>query len=260
MNQQPQYLLEKNLKKELRRRIVILAIPAICFVIALLGNWFEYLEIEAEIQNASDAQAAAVSNIEKTMQEDAEADDKIIELEAQLSSYQEELAALPTPAPTPAVTPVPDSVSDGSDYDSSVTFEQLKRYPADYIGKKIAVFGKVTSEDSGRGTKRSRSFRMYMNGEIGQRVDVLYSDEDGRVMSGDVVSVYGTIEEDPLWKGEIVLVADSIYFPTEEEINEWAQNQVDAMIDEVFGDNPNADQLKSGLDSWQKGLDEINGR
>ena len=70
---------------------------------------------------------------------------------------------------------------------------------------------------------------MLMNGQMGQYIEVIYSDEKGRVMSGDVVSVHGTIKEDPLHK-DIVLVADSIYFPTKEEINAWAQRQVDTII------------------------------
>lgn len=49
---QQEYFLEKSLKKERRRRTVLLAIPAICFFIALLSNLLEILDIEAETQNA----------------------------------------------------------------------------------------------------------------------------------------------------------------------------------------------------------------
>lgn len=177
----------------------------------------------------------------------------IAEREALLSSYQEELAALPTPVPTPAPTPEP--AFGESNFDSNVGYEQLQRYPANYIGKQVIIFGEVVSEYGSGGNRR---FTMLMNGQMGQYIEVIYSDEKGRVMSGDVVSVHGTIEEDPRQSGEIVLVADSIYFPTKEEINAWAQRQVDTIIDEAFGEQ--GEQLKEGLDAWQKGLDEINCR
>lgn len=252
---QQEYFLEKSLKKERRRRTVLLAIPAICFFIALLSNLLEILDIEAETQNALYSQDRAVSRLEETIQENTEALDMIAEREAVLSSYQEELAALPTPVPTPAPTPEP--AFGESNFDSNVGYEQLQRYPANYIGKQVIIFGEVTSEYSSHRTE-NRAFSMYMNGVIRQYVNVLYSDEDGRVMDGDVVSVHGTIEEDPRQSGEIVLVADSIYFPTKDEINAWAQRQVDTIIDEAFGEQ--GEQLKEGLDAWQKGLDEINCR
>ena len=247
MNQQ-ESLLDRNLKKELRGQVILFAIPALCLFIALLSNVIKSSEAKRDIQTALDEQDLVVSRVEKTMQEDAEAPDVIAEREAVLSSYQEELAALPTPVPEPAFGE--------SNFDSNVGYEQLQRYPANYIGKQVIIFGEVVSEYGSGGNRR---FTMLMNGQMGQYIEVIYSDEKGRVMSGDVVSVHGTIEEDPRQSGENVLVADSIYFPTKEEINAWAQRQVDTIIDEAFGEQ-GGEQLKEGLDAWQKGLDEINGR
>ncbi len=142
---QQEYFLEKSLKKERRRRTVLLAIPAICFFIALLSNLLEILDIEAETQNALYSQDRAVSRLEETIQENTEALDMIAEREAVLSSYQEELAALPTPVPEPAFGE--------SNFDSNVGYEQLQRYPANYIDKQVIIFGEVVSEyGSGGGT------------------------------------------------------------------------------------------------------------
>ena len=147
---QQEYFLEKSLKKERRRRTVLLAIPAICFFIALLSNLLEILDIEAETQNALYSQDRAVSRLEETIQENTEALDMIAEREALLSSYQEELAALPTPVPTPAPTPEP--AFGESNFDSNVSYEQLQRYPANYIGKQVIIFGEVVSEYGSGGT------------------------------------------------------------------------------------------------------------
>lgn len=83
---------------------------------------------------------------------------------------------------------------------------------------------------------------------MGEYIDIYYSDNDGRVLINDIVIAYGTIEEDR--NGDPILIADSIYFPTETEIQDW-------LITRAFGDSEEADELRDALGFWQNGLDEV---
>lgn len=83
---------------------------------------------------------------------------------------------------------------------------------------------------------------------MGEYIDIYYSDNDGRVLINDIVIAYGTIGEDR--NGDPILIADSIYFPTETEIQDW-------LITRAFSDSEEADELRDALGFWQNGLDEV---
>lgn len=46
------------------------------------------------------------------------------------------------------------------------------------------------------------------------------------------------------------LRAEWIYYPDQEET-------IDAFVDGVYGDNPNSDQLREGLKSWNQGIEDL---
>lgn len=75
----------------------------------------------------------------------------------------------------------------------SVTYEDLARYPDTYMGTNICVTGKVL--DAMHGDYES-NFSMYVNGDTGSLVDVVYDSGllDHRVLSGDIITVYGIYE------------------------------------------------------------------
>lgn len=97
-------------------------------------------------------------------------------------------------------------------------------------------------------TDFTRYFGLHIDRIVGEYIDIYYSDKNGRVITGDIVIAYGTIAEDR--DGDPILIADSIYFPTEMEIQDW-------LITRTYGDSEEADELRDALGTWQNGLDEF---
>lgn len=225
--------------------ILVLGIIFNCFTINSLKH-----QIAVEEERASSVNAGLSDSDERL----ASLRSQIGEQEAQLSSLQEEVAALPTPTPTPAPTPTPTPTPEPTPtpvphdlYDSSVSYEQLFRNPQDYEGKKLCYFGKVGYVSAAEW--RGANFYLYING-LRNEIRVYYDPSNGRVLSGDVVVVYGTVIDADT--SDPKLAADAIYFPTEEET-------IDLYVDHVFGDVEGSDDLKENLKAGEEELRKING-
>lgn len=225
--------------------VIVLGIVFNCFTINSLKH-----QIAIEEERANSVNAGLSDSDERL----ASLRSQIGEQEAQLSSLQEEVAALPTPTPTPAPTPTPTPTPEPTPtpvphdlYDSSVSYEQLFRNPQDYEGKKLCYFGKVGYVSAAEW--RGANFYLYING-LRNEIRVYYDPSNGRVLSGDVVVVYGTVIDADT--SDPKLAADAIYFPTEEET-------IDLYVDYVFGDVEGSDDLKENLKAGEEELRKING-
>lgn len=214
--------------------ILVLGIIFNCFTINSLKH-----QIAVEEERASSVNAGLSDSDERL----ASLRSQIGEQEAQLSSLQEEVAALPTPTPTPEPTPTP---FPHDLYDASITYEQLFRNPQDYEGKKLCYFGQVRLAGDLLGHAH---FLLDIN-RLGNYIQVYYDPSNGRVLSGDIVVVYGTVIDGGT--GDPKLAADAIYFPTEEET-------IDLFVDHVFGDGEGLDDLKEAMKAYEKELRKMNG-
>lgn len=214
--------------------VIVLGIVFNCFTINSLKH-----QIAIEEERASSVNAGLSDSDERL----ASLRSQIGEQEAQLSSLQEEVAALPTPTPTPEPTPTP---FPHDLYDASITYEQLFRNPQDYEGKKLCYFGQVRLAGDLLGHAH---FLLDIN-RLGNYIQVYYDPSNGRVLSGDIVVVYGTVIDGGT--GDPKLAADAIYFPTEEET-------IDLFVDHVFGDGEGLDDLKEAMKAYEKELRKMNG-
>lgn len=214
--------------------VIVLGIVFNCFTINSLKH-----QIAIEEERASSVNAGLSDSDERL----ASLRSQIGEQEAQLSSLQEEVAALPTPTPTPEPTPTP---FPHDLYDASITYEQLFRNPQDYEGKKLCYFGQVRLA----GDLLGHAYFLLDINRLGNYIQVYYDPSNGRVLSGDIVVVYGTVIDGGT--GDPKLAADAIYFPTEEET-------IDLYVDYVFGDVEGSDDLKENLKAGEEELRKING-
>ncbi|MDE6838649.1 MAG: hypothetical protein K2P33_09660, partial [Acutalibacter sp.] len=144
----------------------------------------------------------------------------------------------PIPTPEPTMNP--------EEYDATVTYEQLFRNPQDYAGEKLCFFGEVGYV--GNNAFEGDYFSLYINGMPGTSIEVFYDGSSGRVLRGDIVKVYGKVVN--AHTNSPGLRAELIYYPDQEEI-------IDAFVDGVYGDNPNSDQLREGLKSWNQGIEDL---
>ncbi|NBJ88666.1 hypothetical protein [Acutalibacter sp. 1XD8-36] len=243
---QNEFLVRLEMKKALNRRKLLLAIPIAMLICAVVSNLNEmgsasYSAAQMKVQADN-----TCSQLDEARQDYEETLSLIDEKKGYLASCQKEIAAMPTSSPEDMVKV----------YDMDVTYEQLKRSPSEYIGKKLAFLGTVGFESVSSWNRISsdypgRMFGLYINGLAGESILVHYNDDGGRVVNGDVVIVYATATEDP--QGDIILIADSIALPSEDKIQDW-------IIDRAYGDSPRGDELRDALGQWQKGLEEITGQ
>lgn len=257
---QMDFMVEMECKKALNRRKLLLAIPIAVLICTLITNMGRLSEAQASASRMQAAAAEVSSQLEEIQVKYQEIEDQIAENQTETKNYRAELAALPTPSPsptpsptpkpTPTPVPTPTPQPSFSDYDTSVTFEQLNRTPWDYIGKKVAFIGEVRYEGEVPGYSSFSTDRLCtlsIDGIVGQRIYVYYDDDGGRLISGDIVIVYGKVADDD---GDAAILADYVYFPTDSEVQDW-------MITRIYGDSDEADELRDALGSWQQGIDEL---
>lgn len=254
------FMVESERKKALNRRKLLLAITIAVLICALITRIGWLSGARANASRMQTAAAEASSQLEEIQAKYQEITDQVAENQTKTDNCREELAALPTPSPsptpvptpkpTPTPVPTPTPQPSLSDYDVSVTFEQLNRTPWDYIGKKVAFIGEVRYESE---VPRYSSFStdrlctISIDGIYGQKIYVYYNEDEGRLIPGDVIIVYGKVADD---NGDAAILADYIYFPTDAEVQDW-------MITRIYGDSDEADELRDALGSWQQGIDGL---
>lgn len=120
-------------KKWYRPANILWCIAVILLLYSIAGNAIHLATYPPQIREAEVRAGSLSSELDEVTVQIAQREEELALLEA-------EIDALPTPGPTPVPKPDPD------DYDTTITYEQIKRNPQNYMGKKAAFLGSVSFE------------------------------------------------------------------------------------------------------------------